>query len=353
MVAVTVQDLRKRFGATRALDGVDLRVETGELLAVLGPSGCGKTTLLRCLAGFERPDSGSITLADQIVTDHRRHVPAHRRRVSVVPQEGALFPHLSVGENVGFGLTPGRGRSDSAAAVRVEEVLELVGLNGSANRMPHELSGGQQQRVAVARALAPRPPLILLDEPFSALDAGLRSGLRRDIRDALHADGATAVLVTHDQGEALSMADQIAVMRDGSILQTGSPAEVYGRPGTPWVAQFVGEAMVFGIQAEGSLGRCVLGEVQLAEPTPDGAAMVAVIRPEQVMLGTEPESGGVPARVRRIDYRGHDAMVSLDVAGTTVLSLAVSGRDAAVQVGDLVRARVVGPIRTYPAQTSD
>jgi iron(III) transport system ATP-binding protein len=211
MAELALRGLHKAYGPVRALAGVDLTVRSGSLMAVLGPSGCGKTTLLRCVAGFEPVDSGHITVAGRTVTT----LAAHRRRIAVVPQEGALFPHLSVFDNVAYGLDrPAR------RAGRVEVVLALVGLADLARRMPHQLSGGQQQRVAVARALAPRPPVVLLDEPFSALDATLRVDLRRDVREALRADGATAVLVTHDQGEALSMADDIAVMRDGRIVQS-------------------------------------------------------------------------------------------------------------------------------------
>ena len=261
--AVSVADLGASYGEGPVLEGVQFDLEPGELLAVLGPSGCGKTTLLRCLAGFERIESGRISLAGSVVALPRVHVPAHRRHVAVVPQDGALFPHLSVAENVGFGLRrrrPGR-------MARIQECLELVDLAGHGERMPHELSGGQQQRVALARAMAPRPPLILLDEPFGALDASLRSGLRRDVRQALKEDGATAVLVTHDQSEALSMADRAAVMRAGRLRQLGTPDEVYAHPADAWVAAFVGEASllplldVTGPERDGGrrIGRTALG----------------------------------------------------------------------------------------------
>src|SRR5690606_34028059 len=237
MSQLDLRGLTKRFGAVTALAGADLTVPAGTLTAVLGPSGCGKTTLLRCLAGFERLDDGEILVDGRVVAGPGKHTRPERRHVVTVPQEGALFPHLSVRDNVAFGLTRDERRSG-----RAEEVLGLVGLAGYGDRMPHHLSGGQQQRVAVARALAPRPSVILLDEPFSALDAGLRADLRRDVRAALRADKATGILVTHDQNEALSVADQVAVMRDGRVLQSGPAVEVYRRPVDPWVAAFVGEA---------------------------------------------------------------------------------------------------------------
>src|SRR5690606_36550339 len=247
-------------------------------------------------------------VGSRIVAGSGVHVPPERRRVAIVPQEGALFPHLSVAGNIRYGLTRAQVR-----AGRVDEVLELVGLAGYGDRMPHELSGGQQQRVAVARALAPRPPLVLLDEPFSALDAGLRGDLRRDVREALRADGATAVLVTHDQAEALSMADQVAVMRDGVIVQAGTPAEVYGAPVDTWVAGFVGEAVLLPARLDADRARTALGDLPVAAaPTapPAGRATV-LVRPEQVELSAGADSGGVFATVTRRDYFGHDALLTL------------------------------------------
>jgi iron(III) transport system ATP-binding protein len=238
MAELSIIGVHKSYGRVQALSGVDLGVRSGALVAVLGPSGSGKTTLLRCIAGFEAPDAGEIRIDGRPVATPDASVPPERRRIAVVPQEGALFPHLSVLGNVAYGLGRASRRAGRAAAV-----LDLVGLAGFEDRMPHHLSGGQQQRVAVARALAPRPPIVLLDEPFNALDAALRADLRRDVWQALRADGATAVLVTHDQAEALSMAEEIGVMRDGRIVQTGPPELLYRAPADPWVAGFVGEAV--------------------------------------------------------------------------------------------------------------
>ncbi|MGZ8800625.1 MAG: ABC transporter ATP-binding protein, partial [Aeromicrobium sp.] len=210
MTALRITDLRAAYGAAPVLCGVNLELTRDQLLAVLGPSGCGKTTLLRVLAGFMPAQSGLIELRERVLTGPGRNIPPERRRISIVPQEGALFPHLSVEDNVGFGLRQAADRTS-----RVSAMLDLVGMTAEARRYPSELSGGQQQRIALARALAPRPDFVLLDEPFSALDAHLREHLRKEVKDILRAESATAILVTHDQQEALSVADQIAVMREG------------------------------------------------------------------------------------------------------------------------------------------
>lgn len=328
--ALQLQDVRKAFPGVRALDGVDLDVETGELMAILGPSGCGKTTLLRSVAGFERIDTGRIALAGHAVALDGLHLATHRRKIGIVPQEGALFPHLSVAENVGFGL-PRRSRG---RAGRVEEFLELVGLGGFGRRMPHELSGGQQQRVALARALAPRPALVLLDEPFSALDAALRTELRADVRRVLHEQSMTALLVTHDQSEALSMADRIAVMSAGRVIQTAAPLDLYSHPADPWVATFLGEASWLP-------GRVVDGELRTGiGPLPVGSGLRnharALVRPEQVVIG----EGGAPATVTAVAFHGHDALLGLVLADGTALqcrlahtsTLPTEGQDVAVHI---------------------
>jgi iron(III) transport system ATP-binding protein len=339
MASLTVRGVCKRYGSVAALDRLDLDVPAGALTAVLGPSGCGKTTLLRCVAGFERVDAGDITVGARPVAGRGGHVAPERRKVAVVPQEGALFPHLSVAGNVAYGLGRIARRSG-----RVEEVLALVGLAGLGNRMPHELSGGQQQRVAVARALAPRPPLVLLDEPFSALDAGLRADVRLDVREALRADGATAVLVTHDQNEALSMADQVAVMRQGRIVQHGTPAEVYGSPIDPWVGDFVGEAVLLPARVIGGVAVTALGEL----PVPRAAAghATVLVRPEQVEVLGEAAAGTVPATVARQDFFGHDALLALRLddgarVQARVFDLAAPGLGPGQRVGIRVRGPVV------------
>ncbi|MDQ3577019.1 MAG: ABC transporter ATP-binding protein, partial [Actinomycetota bacterium] len=299
MTELTITDLTAGYTDTRVLCGVDLAVPSGALAAILGPSGCGKTTLLRVVAGFLRPRGGSVQLGGRIVAGSGTHVAPERRRATVVPQEGALFPHLSVAGNVGFGL-PRTGR-----ATRVSELLDLVGLAGYERREPSELSGGQQQRVALARALAPRPDLVLLDEPFSALDAGLRADLRTDVRQVLRAAGTTAMLVTHDQDEALSMGDIVAVMREGKVVQAGSPENVYREPVDLAVATFVGEAVLLPAVASGSTASSALGPVRLsADATGAGTVM---LRPEQ--LSPRPTGEGVAGRVISTSFHGHDATI--------------------------------------------
>ncbi|HEX5541297.1 MAG TPA: ABC transporter ATP-binding protein [Micromonospora sp.] len=346
MSELRLHGVTKRYGRVTALKGADLTVPSGSLTAVLGPSGCGKTTLLRCVAGFERIDAGEILLDGRRVTG-----PPQRRRIAVVPQEGALFPHLSVAANVAYGLDRVSRRSG-----RVDEVLALVGLDGYGDRMPHQLSGGQQQRVAVARALAPRPPLVLLDEPFSALDASLRTELRNDIREALRADGSTAILVTHDQGEALSIADQVAVLRAGTVVQSGPPTEIYRNPADPWTATFVGDAVLLPATIDGRVAHTALGRVQLAstddaQTAADAKTATVLLRPEQLRIAPVPAipNGAMNATVLRHEFHGHDALVALRLAdGTRVTARVLDGVEP-VSVGSDVVVNVDGVARAWPA----
>jgi iron(III) transport system ATP-binding protein len=340
MSELVVRGLRKSFGATEVLRGVDLEVPSGSITAVLGPSGCGKTTLLRLLAGFDRPDAGEIDLAGRTVVAGRTFVPPEKRRVGMVPQEGALFGHLDVAGNVAFGLR----RKDARRDTRVSELLELVGLGGYERRMPAELSGGQQQRVALARALAPEPAIVLLDEPFSALDAGLRASVRADVVSALHAADATAILVTHDQEEALSTADQVAVLNGGVIVQSATPRDLYWHPVDADVAAFVGEAnLLAGSVVEGAL-RTDLGTLDLvrsAVPLKSGAVGSTLVRPEQLRLGAK----GVPARVIDTEFYGHDAVVQIDLAGHRLRARTQGFLPAD---GEQVHVTVVGPVTFFP-----
>ncbi|MGW0587247.1 ABC transporter ATP-binding protein [Streptosporangium sp. NPDC002607] len=348
MSRLELSGIAKRYGAMTALAGVDLTVPSGTLTAVLGPSGCGKTTLLRCVAGFERLDAGEIAIDGRIVAGPGTHTSPERRHVVTVPQEGALFPHLSVGDNVGYGLNREERRSG-----RVEEVLTLVGLSGQGERMPHHLSGGQQQRVAVARALAPRPSLILLDEPFSALDAGLRADLRRDVRAALRADGATAILVTHDQGEALSSADQVAVMRDGLVIQSGPAVDVYREPVDPWVAAFVGDAVFLpagtdiGPGAGGTVLSTALGHIPVGGIPAGAGSLTAMVRPEQIRLTAASTGPAVTATVTGYDFHGHDAIVTLRLADDTQIIARVPGHTAPVTAGSAVGVLVEGVCQAW------
>jgi iron(III) transport system ATP-binding protein len=342
--ALSVRGLRKAFGSNVVLDAVDLDVLDGTVTAVLGPSGCGKTTLLRLVAGFEQPDEGTIAIRGAVVADGNRSLPPEHRRVGMVPQEGALFPHLSVGENVGFGL--GRNRAGRA---RVAECLALVGLDGYERARPHQLSGGQQQRVALARALAPRPSLVVLDEPFSALDASLRAQVRDEVIAAVRAAGATAVLVTHDQQEALSVADQVAVLLDGRFAQVGTPGELYRDPADLAVAMFVGEAVLLDATLSGGVARCALGEV-VTTSRPKGAEAVVVVRPEQVAIDLG--GSGVAATVIGRTFYGHDALVRLLLAGGTEVTARLYATDLP-PLGATVHAQVVGTVSAFPRPSGD
>ena len=354
MSALTVHGITKSFGATPVLTGVDLHVPAGSFTALLGPSGCGKTTLLRLVAGFDDPDGGTIAVGERTVAGAGRSVPARSRGIGFVPQEGGLFPHLSVAANVSFGL-PRRQRRDRA---RVAALLDLVGLpTDLADRAPHQLSGGQQQRVALARALAPEPALVLLDEPFSSLDAALREETRAAVAAALAEAGATTVLVTHDQAEALSMADQVAVMRGGRLVQLTDPRTLYRSPRDLDVATFVGEAVVLDADVRGGRAHSALGELDLDSPVADGPVRV-LLRPEQLRLGG-PRADAVAARVRDVDFYGHDSRVRLDLAGGLTVSARLDGVDVpspGEAVSVVVRGTAVpfpvpvpGAVRTAPA----
>ena len=344
MSELAVRGLTKSFDGQPVLRGVDLTVPEGSLAAVLGPSGCGKTTLLRIVAGFDSPDAGEVLIGGRAVVGRGRAVPPERRSVGIVPQEGALFPHLSVAANVGFGLPR---RSSPRAAARVEEMLELVGLRGFGDRMPHELSGGQQQRVAVARALAPEPALVLLDEPFSALDTGLRAAVRADVRIALEGAGATAVLVTHDQQEALSMAGLVAVLKGGRIVQAAAPADLYTRPADLDVARFVGEAVVLpATLLGGGVAECALGTVPVRPadaPTRHGTVL---LRPDQVVLG--PAGAGVAAKVVGVQFYGHDTLVELSVHDSSHLVARTLGHHD-ITTDDEVGVTVTGTASFFPS----
>lgn len=350
MSRLEVRDLHKSFGSTAVLRGMDLDVPSGALAALLGRSGCGKTTLLRVVAGFEQADAGEVRIGGRTVVSGRTGVPPERRRVSIVPQEGALFPHLTVAQNVAFGL-PGRARAAARRRrERVRDLLALVGLADIGDRMPSQLSGGQQQRVAVARALAPEPDVVLLDEPFSALDAALRGALREDVRAALKATGATGVLVTHDQEEALSIADLVAVVRDGVVVQAAEPARLYREPADLETAQFVGEAVLLPAAVEGGVARTPVGTLKLlrGDHVMSGRGQVAV-RPEQFHM-VRP-GRGVVATVDAVTFHGHDATVQLSVPGGTDDPVRVLCRTQGPlpDVGAQVSLLVAGPVSFFAA----
>lgn len=347
MLDLTASDLTKSFGDTPILRGVNLCASAGGLTAILGPSGCGKTTLLRLLAGFETPDGGRIQLGEQTLYADGRAVPPERRQIGYVVQEGALFPHLTVSENIRFGLrTP-----KDAAKRRALELLDMVGLDALlAERYPHQLSGGQQQRVALARALAPEPKVILLDEPFASLDAGLRESTRRAVAELLAATGTTVVLVTHDQAEALSLADQVAVMRHGQLLQVATPAELYRHPVNVEVAVSMGEVVLLSAVINDSEAVCALGRVPVQAGAASGPAEI-LLRPEQLVLESAEFDGGTTATVVGVTYFGHDALVRLVLADGTMVQARPAGY-MAPRVGDRVSVVVHGAAHAFEAPTN-
>jgi iron(III) transport system ATP-binding protein len=332
------------------LAGLDLEVPTGSLTAVLGPSGCGKTTLLRLLGGFERADRGSIRLDGKVLSDERTHLAPEHREIGFVPQEGALFPHLDVAANIGFGLPRSQRRGG-----RVEELLELVDLGGMGKRLPHQLSGGQQQRVALARALAPAPAVVLLDEPFDALDAGLRAQVRADVRTALHEADATALLVTHDQEEALSLADFVAVMRAGRIVQATDPQTLYRDPVDADVARFVGEAILLSGQLVGGVAETSLGRLRVRGPAGllTGQATV-MLRPEQIACHPASASDEIQGQVLSTEFYGHDATARIVLTGTTGEEiLARAAGHQLPEIGEQVAIVVEGPASAFLTSTAE
>jgi len=337
---LALHGLTKRYGAATVLRDVDLTVSAGSITAVVGPSGSGKTTLLRLVAGFARPDAGTVRLGDRELASDAAWVAAHRRGVGYVAQDGALFPHLSVARNIAFGMGASLPVRRRAAAGRVGALLETVSLDPAlARRYPHELSGGQQQRVALARALAGSPRIMLLDESFSALDAGLRVATRAAVADVLGAAGITTVLVTHDQGEALSFADQVAVLRDGALEQVGPPAAVYSRPASESVARFLGDVVVLAGALDSAVAETVLGRIPIAGV--DGVVAPGevrlLLRPEQVRITGD----GVPATVVRVEFFGPDATVAVELPGGTRIEIRHPSTELP-SPGDEVRLTVVG-----------
>jgi iron(III) transport system ATP-binding protein len=341
--AIDAVDVRKTFGATHAVDGASLAVGRGRLVALLGPSGSGKTTLLRLIAGFEVPDAGTIEIGGRLVAGRGTWEEPEHRRVGMVFQDGALFPHLTVGGNVGFGKPrPGR----------AEECLELVGLAHRVGSYPHELSGGERQRVALARALATEPEVVLLDEPFASLDAALRTTLREEVVAILRDAGASALLVTHDQQEALSLADTIVLMRDGRVQQTGPAEAVYAAPATRWVAEFLGAVDVLPGTAADGVATCELGRFGAAGL--EGPVDV-LVRPESVMLAEpgddDPPAGAhvTAATVVGRSFYGPDQLVRLRLGSGQPLSSRRPGY-VPCRVGDAVTVWVEGPVTVLAAE---
>ena len=331
-IAVRADHVACRLGDVDAVRDLSFEVYAGELFAILGPSGSGKTTALRLIAGFEQPTAGTIALFDDEVASASRVVPPEKRRVGMVFQDYALFPHMSVAENVAYGLPKSAERN-----ARVAEVLELTRLGGMGDRDVHQLSGGEQQRVALARALAPEPRLILLDEPFSNLDQSLRARVRGEVREILKRAGATAIMVTHDQEEALSIADRVAFMWGGRVEQVGTPDQIYTAPVTVHAAEFIGDANILRVPVEDGVVHLPFGDF----PAPEGARHVAVvIRPEEIQV----LPGGAYGHVVSREYYGHDQVLHV--------RLEESGFDLRVRVAPHERLGGAGPIavglRTTP-----
>ncbi len=374
MTQLEVTGLHKAFGDHPVLTGLDLEVPAGSLTAILGPSGSGKTTLLRVLAGFERCDAGTVTIGGSVVDGPGTYLAPERRRIGYVPQEGSLFPHLTVTANIGFGL-PARQRRGPA----IDELLDKVGLAGLGKRYPHQLSGGQQQRVALARALAIRPEIVLLDEPFASLDAHLRASVRADVQALLAETGITGILVTHDQDEALSTADRVAVLREGRIVQCDAPQDLYDRPADADIARFIGDAnLIEGVLGTGTvdtmLGRLQVESGCLAPAGPGGATgapdpagsgpATVLVRPEQIELvagGTPARPGTpgwpdvhdgyeLPGRVVSYGYHGHDAVIHVrpehDSTAPTIIVRTLGGPQ--LPPGSPVTLRARGPVRAWP-----
>ena len=344
---VEVRSLEHAYGSNRVVRGLSFTLPAGAIGCLLGPSGCGKTTVLRCLAGFEAIAGGSIALSGQIVSGPGRATPPEERRIGMVFQDYALFPHLDVAANVGFAF----GRRPAPAQLRrVDEMLALVGLGDSRRAFPHELSGGQQQRVALARALAPEPALLLLDEPFSNLDVDLRERLSLEVRTIIKATGTTAILVTHDQHEAFALADEIGIMKDGAIEQWDSAYNLYHQPRTRFVADFVGQGVFLRGIAEGR-DRVVteLGTLagELPQPQAEGAAVDLLLRPDDIVHDdTSPWQAEVCAKA----FRGADILYTLKLAsGTRLLSLVPSHHNHAL--GERIGIRLeIDHVVAFPAE---
>ena len=348
-VAVEVAGLTTSFDEVRVLDDVSLRVPAGAMVALLGPSGCGKTTLLRAIAGLVAVDAGQVRVGDRVLTGDGVAVPPERRQVGMVFQDWALFPHLSVARNVAYGLG-GDQRADTDR--RVDDALAMVGLAGLGDRLPGTLSGGQQQRVALARALAPEPAVLLLDEPFSNLDAALRAQVRTEVHALLVRLGITTIVVTHDQEEAFVLGDEVAVLSAGRIVQHAAPTTIYERPATPWVAGFVGETNVLAGRFDPTSGvaSTALGSLAVdldddgQASVGDGGPVDVLVRPEQLRFDPAGPTSGV---IELVEYHGHDTMYVVAAAGLE-LRVRVAGT-APLARGSTVGLRVVADrVRAFP-----
>ncbi|MEY4558725.1 MAG: hypothetical protein RL024_883 [Actinomycetota bacterium] len=340
MTQLEIKNLTLSFGGQQILHDVNLSVEQKELIAVLGSSGAGKSTLLRLIAGFEAPSAGEIWLSDKKVSSADILTAPERRGIGIVPQDAALFPHLTVSGNIEFGL---RGLDKTKKHARVLELLKLVRMEEFADRTPDQLSGGQAQRVALARALANKPALVLLDEPFSALDAELREVLRLEVKAALKAEGATAILVTHDQEEALSLADRVAIMRSGTIIQVGTPTEIYNAPADLGIATFLGDSVLIDGEVVDGKVHTSLGKLTALNHVENGQKGVVAVRSENFYL--QPNPNGDSEVIGRVFF-GHDAVVEVQTPSQKIR--ARSNGPFAPEVGMRVTVWVRGAVNFYP-----
>lgn len=344
MTSLEVSHLDVKFGNRKVISDLSFSLNSGEIASLLGPSGCGKTTLLRAIAGLLTPSGGTIRLGAQLVGLSSLSLAPHKRSTGYVPQQGALFPHLNVARNIAFGIDKKKFTQSQIGSL-TSQMLELIGMSGYEQVMPSELSGGQQTRVALARALAIKPKMVLLDEPFSALDAHLRNELRADVIALLRSLGATAILVTHDREEALVASDKVILMRDGAIAQYGSPEDVYENPTSPEIAVSTGDAMI--LPAQQSIDGIVsyplnaIGNAKMM-----GTKGYVVIRPEEVVVSQD-SSAGMKAKLLALDYFGHDAMLTFSLPHTSELIKARVVGHSGYSVGETLSLHHEGPIRFF------
>ena len=346
MTSLDVSHLTVSFGDRTVIDDLSFNLKEGEIASLLGPSGCGKTTLLRAIAGLLQPREGTIRFGSQLVGVSTVVLPPHKRRTGYVPQQGALFPHLNVAKNIAFGLDK-KELSAQEINTTVSEMLSLIGMSGFENQMPTELSGGQQTRVALARALAVKPKMVLLDEPFSALDAELRNELRSEVVALLRKQGTTAILVTHDREEALVSSDKVVLMREGKIAQYGTPEEVYESPVSPSVAVSTGDALILNAEQAGD------GSTRYAISANESISKIAmlsngyvVIRPEEISVSKNSQQG-IAGTLIQLDYYGHDAMLVVKLANSSEIIRARVAGPMDFEVGDTVSVEHRGPIRFF------
>lgn len=336
MTVLSIDKVSKRYGKVQALDQVNLEAGSGMRTAVVGPSGSGKTTLLRMIAGFETPDEGSVCVNEELLADATCSVPAHLRGIGIVAQDGALFPHLTVADNIGFGIA----RGNRERRERILSLLDMVELDrGMLARRPHQLSGGQQQRVALARALACRPRLMLLDEPFSALDTGLRENMRKTVSRVLQSAGVTTILVTHDQEEALSFADRLVVMREGRVVQAGTPRDLYFHPTDRATALFMGDAVLLPAIAKGHVANCALGNVAIAGE--HKGKVEIMLRPEQIRIATDGSQQDNTGQVVDVEFAGSTSTIAVALNGAALPPIRIKTSSVALPApGDYVRLDV-------------